>query len=80
MYAYEPPESDIMKRPPRKRTDRLVTTNLLLYAYFQAGVIVSLGAFFAYLTVFARNGFSPSMLPLLYFNGYFQRVSFNYSV
>jgi len=73
LYAYEPPESDIMKRPPRKRTDRLVTRNLLLYVYFQAGVIVSCGAFFAYLCVYARNGFSPSMLPLLFFQGYFQR-------
>ncbi|KAL0490061.1 sodium/potassium-transporting ATPase subunit alpha [Acrasis kona] len=73
LYAYEPSESDIMKRPPRKRTDRLVTLNLLLYCYLQAGVVVSCGGFFAYLLVYARNGFEPSSLPLLYFNGYFQR-------
>merc|ERR1711865_440959 len=38
--AYEKPEADIMKRPPRdQKVDRLVTKKLVCFAYLQIGVI-----------------------------------------
>lgn len=42
--AYEPAERDIMLRPPRNiKRDRLVSRNLLMYAYVVMGVIESIG-------------------------------------
>ncbi|EDQ86730.1 uncharacterized protein MONBRDRAFT_10758 [Monosiga brevicollis MX1] len=61
--AYEPAERDIMLRPPRNiATDRLVSAKLLIYAYLQAGVILSIGCFLAYSWVFWSNGLSLSDL------------------
>lgn len=37
--AYENPESDIMKRPPRKRSDRLVTGKLAAFSYLWLGLV-----------------------------------------
>ncbi|EHJ52225.1 cation-translocating P-type ATPase [Streptococcus macacae] len=53
----EPPEKGVMKRPPRKLTDRLLNRQLLLIAFVWYGLIESvlaMGAFF--LTYFMHNG------------------------
>ncbi|KAK0408292.1 hypothetical protein QR680_003871 [Steinernema hermaphroditum] len=54
--AYENAERDIMKKPPRKRTTRLVSFSLLFYSYFIAGGMVITGATLAYLFVYWWNG------------------------
>ncbi len=50
--AYEGPEADIMTKPPRKRTTRLVSYAMLLYSYVIAGGMVIIGASLAYLFVY----------------------------
>uniref|UniRef100_A0A8D2LLA9 Sodium/potassium-transporting ATPase subunit alpha n=1 Tax=Varanus komodoensis TaxID=61221 RepID=A0A8D2LLA9_VARKO len=61
--AYEKAESDIMKRKPRhKKRDRLVNQQLAVYSYLQIGIIQSIGAFLAYFTVYAEQGWLPYSL------------------
>ncbi|KAL3995192.1 Cation transporting ATPase C-terminus family protein [Acanthocheilonema viteae] len=50
--TYEAGEKDIMCRPPRKSTARLVSKALLLYSYVFVGGIISVGCFVAYSFVF----------------------------
>ncbi|EFO21007.2 hypothetical protein LOAG_07482 [Loa loa] len=50
--TYEAGEKDIMCRPPRKSTARLVSKALLVYSYIFVGSIISVGCFIAYLSVF----------------------------
>ncbi|KAM3718688.1 Sodium/potassium-transporting ATPase subunit alpha-B [Dirofilaria immitis] len=50
--TYEAGEKDIMCRPPRKLTARLVSKALLVYSYIFVGSIISAGCFIAYLFVF----------------------------
>lgn len=50
--AYESPERDIMKIPPRNRNDRLVSRSLLIYSYIFAGSIITFGCILAYLSVY----------------------------
>ncbi|VDK77504.1 unnamed protein product [Onchocerca ochengi] len=50
--TYEAGEKDIMCRPPRKSTARLVSKALLVYSYIFVGTIISAGCFIAYLFVF----------------------------
>ena len=46
--AYEPPEADIMLRPPRSlKYDRLVSRNLLFYSYLTIGVFESVACLLA---------------------------------
>ncbi|CAF0779597.1 unnamed protein product [Rotaria sp. Silwood1] len=61
-YAYEGVEADILKRPPRKRTDKMVTSQMVTLCYGQIAMVEASGAFFAYLVVMAENGFWPSRL------------------
>ncbi|XP_068936941.1 potassium-transporting ATPase alpha chain 2 [Petaurus breviceps papuanus] len=64
--AYEKAESDIMNRKPRhKKKDRLVNQQLALYSYLHIGILQSLGAFLAYFTVYAEQGFNPAHLIFL---------------
>lgn len=66
--AYELPEADIMKRPPRNsKTDRLVTKKMINFSYGQIGMIQALAGFFTYMVVLNDYGFSPSSL---YFRGH----------
>jgi len=61
--AYEDPEGDVMKRPPRNaRTDKLVTRQTLAYSYLQAGVIETLAGFFAFFMVFYAHGVPSNKL------------------
>ncbi|UJR37527.1 hypothetical protein I4U23_030229 [Adineta vaga] len=61
-FAYEGVEADILKRPPRKKTDKMVTSQMVTLCYEQIAMIEASGAFFAYLVVMAENGFWPSRL------------------
>lgn len=62
-FAWEPAESDVMKRPPRNRfQDQLVKPALLLYSFCQAGVVISATALFGYFLVFLSNGVPLSLL------------------
>jgi soluble P-type ATPase len=61
--AYEDPEWDLMKRPPRNRKrNRLLNARLLSFSMLQLGIIQSYGGFFAYFVVFNDRGLSPSTL------------------
>ncbi|XP_025779868.1 potassium-transporting ATPase alpha chain 2 [Puma concolor] len=61
--AYEKAESDIMNRKPRhKKKDRLVNQQLAIYSYLHIGLMQAVGAFVVYFTVYAQEGFKPSIL------------------
>ncbi|CAN8067083.1 unnamed protein product [Agarophyton chilense] len=64
--AYENPESDIMRRPPRdSRVDRLVNRRLISFSYFQIGVIQALAGFYCYMVVLGDFGLTGHRLPFL---------------
>lgn len=52
VLAYEPPERDMMKVPPRHAKTSLVSWQLLLYSYVFAGSFITTACFFAYLSVY----------------------------
>eukprot|EP01052_Picozoa_sp_SAG31_P022939 SAG31_NODE_1853_length_7066_cov_3.058705_2_plen_529_part_00 len=53
--AYEKAEADIMKRKPRNKfTDKLVTAQLIFFAYGQIGMIQASAGFFVYFMVLQR--------------------------
>ena len=61
--AYEKPESDIMKRPPRNpNRDKLVNKRLISMAYGQIGMTQSVAGFATYFTILLYNGFMPQDL------------------
>jgi sodium/potassium-transporting ATPase subunit alpha len=62
--AYENKEQNIMKKPPRdSRTDRLVTTKLVVFSYLQIGIVQAVAGFYTYFVVLNDYGFDPSILP-----------------
>jgi sodium/potassium-transporting ATPase subunit alpha len=62
-FAFEKPESLIMKVPPRDaKRDKLTSFNLLFYAYAQAGFIITGGCFLYYFLAFRRYGVTPQDL------------------
>jgi len=62
--AYEYPEDDVMKHPPRNsQTDRLASWRLMSYAYAQAGFIETLTGFMGFLLVFKHHDVPLSNLP-----------------
>ncbi|PXF41326.1 Sodium/potassium-transporting ATPase subunit alpha [Gracilariopsis chorda] len=64
--AYEKPESDIMRRPPRDReNDRLLNRRLISYSALQLGVMQTFAGFFAYFVVMADYGLPPLTLVFL---------------
>ncbi|GMR37075.1 hypothetical protein PMAYCL1PPCAC_07270 [Pristionchus mayeri] len=64
--AYEPAESDIMKRTPRDaRYDRLVNHRLVVYAYLQIGCIQMCAGFCGYFANMSYHGFFPSKLYMI---------------
>ncbi len=71
--AYENPELDIMKRPPRHpKLDHLVTGKLLSFSYLQIGVIQAFGGMITYFLVMNDYGIKP--ITTLFLNqrgGYF---------
>ena len=52
----EKPETDVMKKPPRRRSERLLTRNLLFMSYGIIGMIQAAAGFFSYFTVLYSNG------------------------
>jgi sodium/potassium-transporting ATPase subunit alpha len=62
-FAYEKAEDSVMARPPRKMgVDRLVSRQLIQYAYGTSGIASSLVCMLAYFLVFARAGVPLSKL------------------
>ena len=61
--AYEEPESDIMRRPPRDaRRDRLVNSRLIFLSYGVVGVMQASAGFFLYFTIMVEHGWYPARL------------------
>lgn len=61
--AYEKAESDIMKRRPRcVKTDNLVNSRLISFAYWQIGVMQAAAGFFVYAVIMMESGFWMSRL------------------
>ena len=52
----EKPETDVMKKPPRKQNERLLTRNLLGMSYGIVGMIQAAAGFFSYFVVLYSNG------------------------
>ena len=58
--AYEKAESDIMKLPPRNPTsDYLVTRSLLLWSFFQGGLIVTASGYLGFFSTLMDKGWMP---------------------
>jgi len=60
--AYEKPEMDIMQRPPRSTSDRLVNHRLIFLAYGIVGITQAMAGMFVYGVVMASYGWLPSQL------------------
>lgn len=60
--AMEDPENAVMLRPPRKKTDHLVTPNLVYFAYALWGSCESIAAYIGYFCVMHYYGFKMSSL------------------
>ena len=60
--AHESAESDTMKLPPRKQSERLINSNLVQAVYMQIGIIECFGAFFVYFVIYGSHGFWPARL------------------
>lgn len=55
--AYEPPEADLMQRPPRSPSEHLVTLPLITMAYLKIGVLQMTAGLLAYIAIMAQHGF-----------------------
>ncbi|MBK7663748.1 MAG: cation-transporting P-type ATPase [Sterolibacteriaceae bacterium] len=54
----EPPEHDVMKQPPRRRDERLLTWPLLGMSYGIFGMLQAAAGFFAFFVVLDRGGWT----------------------
>ena len=52
----EAPEDDVMKRPPRPRSERLLTSNMLFMSYGFTGMVQAAAGFFSYFVVLYSGG------------------------
>jgi sodium/potassium-transporting ATPase subunit alpha len=52
----EPPETDVMKKKPRDRGERLLSRNLLLMSYGVVGMIQAAAGFFSYFVILYAGG------------------------
>ncbi|MDJ0627664.1 MAG: HAD-IC family P-type ATPase [Rhodobacter sp.] len=52
----EPPETDVMKRGPRRRSERLLTRNLLIMSYGVVGMLQAAAGFFSYFVILYSGG------------------------
>lgn len=60
----EPPEHDVMKQPPRRRDERLLTWPLLSMSYGIIGMLQAAAGFFAFFVVLHQGGWTwGSALP-----------------
>merc|ERR1719499_2458680 len=60
--AYENAELDIMRRPPRDTSDRLVNHRLIYLAYGVVGITQAAAGFFVYTVIMASYGWMPNRL------------------
>jgi magnesium-transporting ATPase (P-type) len=60
----EPPDSAVMRRPPRRREDRLLTTGLLVRSYVFLGSFEALAAMAAFFFVLRGIGWPWSQTPV----------------
>lgn len=58
----EPPEADVMERPPRARDKRLLNLPLLARAYFFLGPIEAAVGMLAYYYAYYQNGWRPGQV------------------
>eukprot|EP01116_Phalansterium_solitarium_P012111 TRINITY_DN28115_c0_g1_i1.p1 TRINITY_DN28115_c0_g1~~TRINITY_DN28115_c0_g1_i1.p1 ORF type:complete len:1054 (-),score=327.67 TRINITY_DN28115_c0_g1_i1:227-3388(-) len=59
-FAYERPESDIMRRKPRNQKHRLVSATLGIYSYVWLGMVQAIAGFINYFLIFWwEYGLSP---------------------
>ena len=71
--AFEPAEGTIMKVPPRDiKKDKLLTPALMLYSYFQTGMIITAGCYFTYFLIFL--GYNVTAKDLFYMSGKYFNV------
>ena len=54
----ERPETDVMQHPPRSRSERLLTRNLLMISYGIIGMVQAAAGFFSYFVVLFAGGWS----------------------
>ena len=52
----EPPDSDVMSLPPRKRSERLLTKSILIRSYGVVGLLEAAAGFFAFFVVLYQGG------------------------
>jgi sodium/potassium-transporting ATPase subunit alpha len=52
----EKPETDVMHKPPRRRTERLLTRNLLFMSYGIVGMLQAAAGFFTYFVILYSGG------------------------
>ena len=52
----ERPETDVMKKKPRRRSERLLSRNLLLMSYGVVGMIQAAAGFFSYFVILYNGG------------------------
>ena len=64
--AYEKPELDIMQRPPRSTSDRLVNHRLIFLAYGVVGITQAMAGLFVYSVIMASSSWMVrSMLNIM---------------
>lgn len=52
----EQPESDVMRRPPRPRAERLLSRNMLIMSYGIVGMLQAIAGFFSFFVVLFNGG------------------------
>lgn len=50
--AYEKPERDIMKCPPRSQKKTLVSLAVMIYSYLCIGTLITIGCLVSYFSVY----------------------------
>lgn len=69
--SMEEPENDVMLRPPRKKTDHLITGNLVYFAYGLWGNVETINAYIGFFCVLHYYGFDfHSLFGILGVDGY----------
>uniref|UniRef100_A0A915PV33 Cation-transporting P-type ATPase C-terminal domain-containing protein n=1 Tax=Setaria digitata TaxID=48799 RepID=A0A915PV33_9BILA len=77
--AYQSPESDIMRIPPRHRSDRLVSRPLLFYSYGFTGTIITAGCIVSFLFVYRYHNIELKDL-LFTADNYWSREAGNFTI
>ncbi|MCX7084289.1 MAG: cation-transporting P-type ATPase [Methylococcales bacterium] len=54
----EPPDTDVMSLPPRKRSERLLTKHILIRSYGVVGLLEAAAGFFAFFVILYQGGWT----------------------